>query len=100
MHCSDILPPSYLLVLSGTGKLDDRSTLYNTTTATKEHVNKLLQMYAKDAEEIPFITAGNIGVIVGLKDTRTGDTLIHSQDRPSIKHRLQLASIDVPPPVF
>ncbi|RUS20580.1 P-loop containing nucleoside triphosphate hydrolase protein [Endogone sp. FLAS-F59071] len=91
-------PLVYVRVYSG--KLEDRSTLYNTTTNTKERVNKLLQMYAKDSEEIPFITAGNIGVIVGLKDTRTGDTLVHSRDTLSIKDHLQLARVDVPPPVF
>lgn len=95
-----ILKFNVFFLIPDPGKLDDRSTLYNTTTNTKERVNKLLQMYAKDAEEIPFITAGNIGVIIGLKDTRTGDTLVHSRDTLSIKDHLQLARVDIPPPVF
>lgn len=82
------------------GKLNDRSTIFNTTTNTKERVNRLLQMYAKDVEEIPFISAGNIGVIVGLRDTRTGDTLVQSNDSTAIKSKLQLSKIDVPSPVF
>lgn len=82
------------------GKLTDRSTIFNTTTNTKERVNRLLQMYAKDVEEIPFISAGNIGVIVGLRDTRTGDTLVQSNDSTAIKSKLQLSKIDVPSPVF
>ncbi|RUP39280.1 elongation factor G, domain II-domain-containing protein [Jimgerdemannia flammicorona] len=89
-----------MFLFPGTGKLENRSVLYNTSTGAKERVNKLLQMYANDVEEIPFITAGNIGVIVGLKDTRTGNTLVQSSDTTSIKQRLQLARIDVPSPVF
>lgn len=75
-------------------------TLFNTTTRGKERVNKLLQMYAKDVEEIPSIGAGNIGVIVGLKDTRTGDTLVQSNDTNAIKKGLQLGNIDIPSPAF
>ncbi|KAM3582328.1 Ribosome-releasing factor 2, mitochondrial [Umbelopsis sp. WA50703] len=88
----------YVRVYSG--KLNDRSTIFNTTTNSKERVNRLLQMYAKDVEEIPHITAGNIGVIVGLRDTRTGDTLVQSNDSASIKSKLQLGRIDIPSPVF
>ena len=54
-------------------------------------------MYANDVEEIPSITAGNIGVIVGLKRTRTGDTLIQINDS---RQDLKLQSIDIPAPVF
>jgi elongation factor G len=82
------------------GKINTRMTLFNTTTRGKERVNKLLQMYAKDVEEIPSIGAGNIGVIVGLKDTRTGDTLVQSNDSNSIKKGLQLGNIDIPSPAF
>ncbi|KAI9487833.1 MAG: P-loop containing nucleoside triphosphate hydrolase protein [Benjaminiella poitrasii] len=82
------------------GKINTRMTLFNTTTKGKERVNKLLQMYAKDVEEIPSIGAGNIGVIVGLKDTRTGDTLVQSNDTNAIKQGLQLGNIDIPSPAF
>lgn len=82
------------------GKLNARATLFNTTTRTKERVNRLLQMYAKDVEEIPTIGSGNIGVIVGLKDTRTGDTLVQSNDSTAIKSGHQLGSIEVPHPAF
>ncbi|RIA95669.1 P-loop containing nucleoside triphosphate hydrolase protein [Glomus cerebriforme] len=79
------------------GKIDNRMTLFNTNTRKKERVNKLLQMYANDVEEIPSITAGNIGVILGLKETRTGDTLIQINDS---RQNLKLQSIDIPSPVF
>ena len=75
-------------------------TLFNTTTRSKERVNKLLQMYAKDVEDIPSVAAGNIGVIVGLKETRTGDTLVQANDTQAIKKGLQLSSIEVPSPAF
>lgn len=91
-------PMVYVKVYSG--KLNTRMTLFNTTTRGKERVNKLLQMYAKDVEEIPTINAGNIGVIVGLKDTRTGDTLVQSNDTNAIKNGLQLNNIDIPSPAF
>ncbi|KAF0380250.1 P-loop containing nucleoside triphosphate hydrolase protein [Gigaspora margarita] len=79
------------------GKLDNHMTLYNTNIHNKERVNKLLQMYANDVEEISLITAGNIGVIIGLKETRTGDTLIQFNDS---RKSLRLKNIDIPAPVF
>lgn len=78
------------------GKINTRMTLFNSTTHSKERVNKLLQMYAKDVEEIPSIGPGNIGVIVGLRDTRTGDTLVQFND----KSGMQLGNIDIPSPAF
>lgn len=84
--------------LSGT--LGSRMTLYNTASDKKERINRLLQMYAKDVEEIPTITAGNIGVIVGLKHTRTGDTLVQANDAAAIKSGMQLSNIDIPSPAF
>src|ERR1043165_8876197 len=80
-----------------TGKINDRMTLFNTNTRKKERVNKLLQMYANDVEEIPSITTGNIGVIIGLKETRTGDTLIQVNDS---RQNLRLQNIEIPAPVF
>ncbi|KAI8980455.1 P-loop containing nucleoside triphosphate hydrolase protein [Pilobolus umbonatus] len=91
-------PMVYVKVYSG--KVNSRMTLFNTTTRGKERVNKLLQMYAKDVEEIPYISSGNIGVIVGLKDTRTGDTLVQSNDTQAVKSGLQLSNIDIPSPAF
>lgn len=79
------------------GQLNERAQLWNSTTHTKERANKLLQMYAMDVEEIPHITKGNIGVILGLKDTRTGDTLLDAHDP---RKGLALTGIKVPSPVF
>ncbi|KAG0371415.1 Ribosome-releasing factor 2, mitochondrial [Gamsiella multidivaricata] len=79
------------------GQLNERAQLWNSTTHTKERANKLLQMYAMDVEEIPHITKGNIGVVLGLKDTRTGDTLLDAHDS---RKGLALSGIKVPSPVF
>lgn len=79
------------------GMINRGSNLYNTTTKTKERVMRILQMYADDAQETESIQAGNIAVLLGMKDTKTGDTLILS----SISKRdIQLEPIDIPPPVF
>ncbi|OLL22355.1 Ribosome-releasing factor 2, mitochondrial [Neolecta irregularis DAH-3] len=78
------------------GTLTRGMVLQNTTSNTKEKVTKLLRMYASDAVEIPEISTGNIGVILGLKETCTGDTLVASRKPSSIR----LQNIPVPPPVF
>ncbi|KAF9166481.1 Ribosome-releasing factor 2, mitochondrial [Actinomortierella ambigua] len=79
------------------GQLNERVQLWNSTTQSKERANKLLQMYAMDVEEIPHISKGNIGVILGLKETRTGDTLLDAHDP---RKGMVLSGIKVPSPVF
>ncbi|KAJ1675012.1 Ribosome-releasing factor 2, mitochondrial, partial [Spiromyces aspiralis] len=79
-------PMVYVRVYSGT--LNSRKSLINATCGgVKERATKLLQMYADLPEEIPEIRAGHIGVVLGLKATRTGDTLL-SSDHPSIDKTL------------
>ncbi|KAI9219685.1 P-loop containing nucleoside triphosphate hydrolase protein [Blastocladiella britannica] len=85
---------TYVRVYSGV--LLAKHTLLNTSTHTKERVNKLLTMYAADTEETDHISAGNIGVILGLKHTRTGDTLCSSTATPP----LLLDGLAIPAPVF
>jgi len=57
------------------GKIESGSYVMNSTKNKKERVGRLLLMHANHREEIKEITAGNIGAVVGLKDTITGDTL-------------------------
>ncbi len=57
------------------GVLKSGSYVLNSTNGKKERVGRLLQMHANTKKEIPEITAGNIGAVVGLKDVRTGDTI-------------------------
>jgi elongation factor G len=53
------------------GTLKSGSYIYNATTGSKERVGRLVQMHSNDRVEIPEITAGNIGAIIGLKATKT-----------------------------
>ena len=92
----------YVRVYSGS--LDRNSTLFNTNLNVSERVPRLLKMYANDAVEVDSIPAGHIGVVVGLKHARTGDTLVsyagNKATPPEPLHTLQLRPIAVPPPVF
>lgn len=56
------------------GRLDSGSYVYN-ANGRKERVGRLLLMHANKREEIDYALAGEIVAIVGLKDTKTGDTL-------------------------
>ena len=64
---------TYVRVYSGT--LKSGSYVYNSTKDKKERVGRLLLMHANDREEIPEAFSGEIVALVGLKDTKTGDTL-------------------------
>jgi elongation factor G len=64
---------SFVRVYSG--KLESGSYIYNSTKDKKERVGRLLKMHANNREEIKELYAGDIGAVVGLKDTLTGDTL-------------------------
>ncbi|KAG0646805.1 Ribosome-releasing factor [Hyphodiscus hymeniophilus] len=94
----------YVRVYSGS--INRNAALWNTNLHVTERAQRLLQMQASDAIEIPHITAGQIGVIAGLKFARTGDTLMSypgvnlKTGPPSPLNTLQLRPIDVPPPVF
>ena len=57
------------------GKLESGSYAYNSTRGEKERVGRLLLMHANKREEIQRAEAGEIVAIVGLKATKTGDTL-------------------------
>ncbi|KAL1987248.1 hypothetical protein VTN96DRAFT_4580 [Rasamsonia emersonii] len=92
----------YVRVYSGT--LNRSALLYNTNLNVTERAPRLFKMYANDAVEVDSIPAGHIGVVVGLKHARTGDTLIsyagNKATPPEPLNTLQLRPIDVPPPVF
>jgi elongation factor G len=64
---------TYVRIYSG--KLESGSYTYNSTRKVKERVGRLLLMHANQREEIQEAFAGEIVAIVGLKDTKTGDTL-------------------------
>ena len=69
---------TYIRVYSGV--LAAGSYVYNSTKDKRERVGRLLQMHANKREEIQEVRAGDIAAVIGLKDTRTGDTLCTEDD--------------------
>jgi elongation factor G len=65
------------------GVLAAGSYVFNSTKDHKERIGRLLQMHANKREEIEEVRAGEIAAAIGLKDTKTGDTLC-SEDNPII----------------
>ena len=57
------------------GSLEKGGQVLNTTTGNKERIGRILQMHANNREDRDDITAGDIVAGIGLKNTRTGDTL-------------------------
>lgn len=64
---------TYVRIYSG--KLSSGSYTFNSTRKNRERVGRLLLMHANQREEITEAFSGEIVAIVGLKDTKTGDTL-------------------------
>ncbi len=64
---------TYFRVYSGS--LPAGSYVYNSTKDKRERVGRLLQMHSNRREEIDEVFAGDIAAAIGLKETRTGDTL-------------------------
>ncbi len=83
---------TFFRVYSGTA--DAGSYIYNAVSGKKERVGRLLQMHANHREDIQSVSAGDIAAMVGLKNTRTGDTLC------DFKKRIVLESMNFPEPVI
>ena len=64
---------AYIRVYSG--KISQGAMVYNSTKERRERVGRLLRMYADRREDISEVLAGDIGAVLGLKDSFTGDTL-------------------------
>jgi elongation factor G len=76
------------------GVMKSGSYIYNATKDKRERVGRLLQMHANKREEIEEVRAGDIAAAIGLKETRTGDTLC-DDDHPII-----LEAMKFPNPVI
>ncbi len=76
------------------GRLASGAAVYNSTRDRKERIGRLLRMHANKREEISEVSAGDIAAVVGLKDTRTGDTVCDPN------HPIVLESMDFPEPVI
>ena len=83
---------TYFRVYSGS--LPAGSYVYNSTKDKRERVGRLLQMHANRREEIEEVFAGDIAAAIGLKDTRTGDTLCDPD------HEIILEAMRFPEPVI
>ena len=76
------------------GSLESGSYAYNTVQDSKERIGRLLKMHSNKREEITELFAGEIGAVVGLKNTLTGDTLASEKDK------VILERMDFPEPVI
>jgi elongation factor G len=79
---------SYFRIYSGTVK--SGTYVLNTTKGIKERVGRLVLMHAEDREEVDMLRAGDIGAIVGLKESVTGDT-IADENNPIILEQITFA---------
>jgi elongation factor G len=83
---------TYFRVYSGT--LDKGSAVLNTRSGSKERIGRILEMHANDREDRDEVRTGDIVAGIGLKNTRTGDTLC-SPDHPIV-----LEQVEFPVPVI
>ncbi|HET6597724.1 MAG TPA: elongation factor G [Anaerolineales bacterium] len=82
---------AYFRVYSGV--LTQGKMLMNTSKGRRERIGRLIRMHADRREDITEVRAGDIGAILGLKDTFTGDTLCDTK-------KIILESISFPEPVI
>ena len=83
---------TYFRVYSGI--LKKGSYILNANSQEKERIGRLIRMHANHRQEIEEVRTGDIAAVVGLKNTKTGDTLCDA-DQPII-----LEKIEVPEPVI
>ncbi len=57
------------------GELKAGSYTYNSTKGKKERIGRIMRIHAKEREEVDVLKAGDIGALIGVKFTTTGDTL-------------------------
>jgi elongation factor G len=79
---------SYFRIYSG--EIKAGTYVLNSTKGIKERVSRLILMHADEREEVDSLRVGDIGAIVGLKDSTTGDTLCDESD-PIILERITFA---------
>ncbi|XP_035245644.1 ribosome-releasing factor 2, mitochondrial isoform X1 [Anguilla anguilla] len=116
LHDKQRGPLVFVRIYSGTMK--PQSAVHNINRNATERMSRLLMPFADQHVEIPSLTAGNIALTVGLKQTVTGDTIVSSKasaaaaERRALKEgeggrgaqkgpgSLVLAGVEVPEPVF
>lgn len=83
---------AYVRVYSG--KLTSSSMVYNTGKDKRERIGRLIRMYADRREDVEEVLAGDIGAVLGLKSSFTGDTLCDASNV------ILLENISFPEPVI
>ena len=83
---------TYFRVYSGS--LEKGGTVSNTRTGSRERISRILEMHANDREDRDVVRTGDIVAGVGLKATRTGDTLSDPD------HPVMLEQLEFPTPVI
>jgi len=83
---------TYLRVYSGS--LESGGSVLNTTSGKKERINRILRMFANKREDLNRVEAGDIVAVIGLRKTRTGDSLSDP------KHQILFEKITFPVPVI
>ncbi|PHR23518.1 MAG: elongation factor G [Desulfotalea sp.] len=76
------------------GKITVGDKVYNPVKKKQEKISKIMKLHANKREEVQEISAGDIGALIGLKFTTTGDTLCEKGDF------IILESMDFPDPVI
>jgi elongation factor G len=69
------------------GQLQSGTMVMNTTRGKRERIGRILRMHANKREELTECNAGNIYAAVGLRDTRTGDTLC-DENKPVLLEKM------------
>ncbi|WP_061995588.1 elongation factor G [Clostridium sp. ATCC 25772] len=76
------------------GVMESGTYVLNANKGKKERIGRLVKMHANAREEVNELRAGDLGAVIGLKMTTTGDTLC-SEDSPVI-----LENMEFPEPVI
>lgn len=62
------------------GELESGSYVLNSTKGKRERIGRILRIHANDRQEVKVLRAGDIGALIGVKFTTTGDTLCDETD--------------------
>ncbi len=83
---------TYIRIYSGT--LESGSTIWNSTQQKKQRIGRILRMHSNRQEAIEKAVAGDIVAVVGLADTKTGDTICTQESE------IHLEAMEFPAPVI
>ena len=76
---------AFFRVYSGT--LEKGSQVLNARTGNKERMGRILEMHANDREDVDVVYTGDIMAAIGIKDVRTGDSLV-AIDKPIVLEQM------------